>query len=203
MNIRTSRRYARFSDLELSKQAGRVVAGLTNNPNLPDPPVVIVAFTAAKQAFDQAIVAAAGGGQLATAQKDMARAALIDILNKDASYVDINCNGDRTILLSSGFEAVNTNRSQSVLETPEVLATEYAQQGEIRLRIRGDSRRRAVLGRVKPIGGEYGTVVTFRTSREILFRGLSAGTTYVMQVCGLGGSTGRSDWSEAVEKVAV
>jgi hypothetical protein len=32
---------------------------------------------------------------------------------------------------------------------------------------------------------------------------LAAGTTYVMQLCGLGGSSGQSDWSEPVTKVAV
>ena len=37
----------------------------------------------------------------------------------------------------------------------------------------------------------------------ILFDGLKAGTTYVMQLMGLGGSTGQSDWSDPVEKMAV
>ena len=35
-------------------------------------------------------------------------------LNKDASYVDINCDEDLTILLSSGYQQVSTNRAQVV-----------------------------------------------------------------------------------------
>ena len=46
-------------------------------------------------------------------------------------------------------------------------------------------------------------MITFKNSRNILFKGLTAGTTYVMQVMGLGGSTGQSDWSAPVNKIAV
>jgi hypothetical protein len=46
-------------------------------------------------------------------------------------------------------------------------------------------------------------MVTFKNSRNILFKGLAAGTTYVMELMGLGGSTGQSDWSDSFTKVAV
>jgi len=69
--------------------------------------------------------------------------------------------------------------------------------------VTGDPNRKAIQGRVKATGGEFGPVITFKNSRHILFKGLTAGTTYVMQLCGLGGSTGQSDWSDPVTKVAV
>ena len=144
----------------------------------------------------------AGGGTLPTAQKDAARATLIAALNKDASYVDINSDEDLTILLSSGYEPVSTNRAQVVLPPPEVIAATYGQTGEIKLRVAGDPNRKAIQGRVKTLGGEFGPVISFKNSRSILFKGLIAGTTYVMQLCGLGGSTGQSDWSAPVTKIA-
>jgi hypothetical protein len=190
-------------DLDISKFAGGVVKGLTGNATLDDPPVTPVDLSKLKKTFDDAIIAAAGGGTLATAEKDAAKAALIAALNKDASYVDINADEDLTVLLSSGYEEVSTNRAPSVLDAPEVTAADYGQAGEIKLRVKGDPNRKAIQGRVKAMGGEFGPVVTFKNSREILFKGLAAGTTYVMQLCGLGGSTGQSDWSEPVTKVAV
>ncbi len=120
--IRTSRAYARWPDLDVSAFAGEVVAALTGNTNFPTPPVTPADLTTLKAAFDDAIVTAASGGPLQTALKDAARAALIAGLNKEASYVDINCNEDMAILLSSGFEPVSTNRSQVVLKAPVVLA---------------------------------------------------------------------------------
>jgi hypothetical protein len=201
--IRTSRSYGRLPDLDVSAFAGGVIAGLTGNADLADPPVKATALTTLKKTFDDAIIAAADGGTLATAQKDAARAALVTALNKDASYVDINCDEDMTILLSSGYQAVSTNRAQTVLNPPEVTRAEYGQTGEIKLRVKGDANRKAIQGRVKAVGGEFGPVVSFKNSRAILFQGLQAGTTYVMQLCGLGGSTGQSDWSEPVTKIAL
>jgi len=202
-SVRTSRNFGRMSDLDISKFAGAVVKGLTGNETLDDPPVSPADLSKLKKTFDDAIVAAVSGGTLATAQKDAARAALLAALSKNASYVDIHADEDLTILMSSGYEAVNTNRAPAVLAAPVVTAAEYGQAGEIKLRLKGDPNRKAVLGRYKPVGGEFGPVVTFGNSRQILFKGLAAGTTYVMQLCGLGGSTGQSDWSDTVSKVAV
>ena len=201
--IRTSRSFGRASDLDVSKRAGSVVKGLTGNADLDEPPVTPTQLTALKKTFDDAVIAATKGGSLATAQKDAARAELLSALNKDASYVDINCDEDMTILLSSGFEPVSTNRAQSVLPAPVITAAEYGQSGEVRLRVSGDSNRKAVLGRVKTMDGDWGPVITFKNSRTILFEGLKAGVTYMFQLCGLGGSTGQSDWSEPVSKVAI
>ena len=202
-SIRTSRSFGRMSDLDASKFAGGVIKGLTGNETLDDPPVTPADLSKLKKALDDAIVAAAGGGALAVAQKDAARAALITALSKDASYVDIHCDEDVTVLISAGFEPVSTNRTSAVLDAPVVTATDYGQAGEIKLRVKGDPNRKAIQGRIKAVGGEFGPVVTFRSSREILFKGLAAGTTYVMQLCGLGGATGQSDWSEPVTKIAV
>ena len=164
-SIRTSRSFGSASDLDVSKRAGSVVKGLNGNADLDDPPVTPTQLAALKKTFDDAIVAATKGGSLATAQKDAARAALVAALNKDASYVDINCDEDMTILLSSGFEAVSTNRAQSVLTAPVITGIEYGQTGEVRLRVRGDRNRRAILGRVKTVDGDWGPVLTFKNSR--------------------------------------
>ncbi len=202
--MRTSRLYTRFPDVDLSSFTGGVIAGLTGNPDLPTPPEIPADLQTKKQAFDNAIIAAAGGGPLQTALKDAARAVLIAAVDKDASYVDINCNEDLAILLSAGFEAVSTNRSQQVLHAPVIVAAlNGPQQGQIRLRVKGDPNRRAIQGRIKAMGGEFGPVVSFRTAREIVFGGLAAGTIYIMELIGLGGSTGQSDWSEPVEKMAL
>lgn len=201
--IRTNRIYTRMSDLDVSAFAGGTIVGFTGNTDLPDPPSKPADTGKLKKTFDDAIIAAADGGTLLTAQKDAARAALVNSLNKNASYVDINCDEDLTILLSSGYQPVSTNRAQVVLEPPAVLGASYGQTGEIKLRVSGDASRKAIQGRVKAVGGEFGPVITFKNSRNILFKGLSAGTSYVMQLMGLGGSTGQSDWSDPVTKVAV
>jgi len=117
-------------------------------------------------------------------------------LNKNASYVDINCQDDLTILLSSGYEAVSTNRAQRMLDAPQILAVETPQSGKLQARIRADRNARSFVGRIKQANGsEYGPTISFASSRKIVFDGLTAGLTYVFQLCAIGGSTGQSDWT--------
>jgi len=202
--IRTIRSYTKLPDTDLSKFAGATIVGLKGNPALPTPPVDVGALGTLKGAFDDAIVKANKGGSLATAMKDAARAGLVAALDKNASYVDINCEEDMTILLSAGYQAVSTNRVQTVLNPPVIMAVDYGQTGELKLRIKGDAHRKGIQGRIKDVKGtEFGPTITFRNSKSILFKGLAAGTTYVMELCGIGGSTGQSDWSEPVSKIAL
>jgi len=35
------------------------------------------------------------------------------------------------------------------------------------------------------------------------FKGLTAGVTYVMQICAVGGTTGQSEWSDPVSHMAM
>lgn len=202
-SIRTSRSYSKLPDTDASKFAGGTIKGLNGNPDLTNPPVPLGELSLLKQKMDGTLIAAIKGGVLANAIKDAARVALNNALDKNASYVDINCEDDMTILLSSGYEAVSTNRAQALLNPPEIIRVEYGQKGQIKLGVKGDPNRRAIQGRIKPLGGEFGLPISFINSRNILFGSLAAGTTYVMQLCGLGGSTGQSDWSEPVTKIAL
>jgi len=201
-SIRTNRKYNKLSDTELSRFVGKTIIGLTGSKDLPDPPAAPPELTLQKTAFDTAIANASKGGSLATAIKDAARAVMVSSLDRNASYVDINCQEDLTILLSSGYEAVSTNRSRQVLAAPVIVAVQNGQAGQLRLRVAGDPNRRAIQGRIKPVGSaEFGPVITFEGSRGIIFDALSASVSYVMQLIGIGGSTGQSDWSESVTKM--
>jgi hypothetical protein len=119
---RTNRHFARLSDLDLSGFTGGVIDGLEANPKLPDPPEPTASLEAKKDAFDDGIIAASGGGKMQTALKDADREILLVALNKDASYVDINCGDDLAGLLSSNYDPVDMNRTQELLEPPLILA---------------------------------------------------------------------------------
>jgi hypothetical protein len=149
------------------------------------------------------MIAAYKGGTLATVMKDAARATLRVALDKNASYVDINCNEDLSLLLSSGFEPVSTNRAQRMLNPPQVIAVEAVQSGELRARIKADPNSKSFVGRIKEAtGSEFGPSISFKNSRSIIFKGLTAGLTYVFELMAIGGSTGQSDWSDPATKMA-
>ena len=203
-SLRTSRTFTKLSDTELSKFLGATIAGFSGNTDLSAPVVPVTELTTLKTQFDQAIVKAAQGGTVNTATKNLARAGVITALEKNASYVDINCDDDLAILLSSGYHNVSTSRAQTVLAPPQVLAVEHAQTGELKVRIKADGNAKTFVGRIKQANGsEFGPSISFKNSRSILFKGLTAGATYVMELCAIGGSTGQSDWSDPVSKMAL
>jgi hypothetical protein len=202
--VRTSRSFARLSDPALSEFLAGVEAGIAATPMYSTAPVLPPALTLLKTSFDAAIVDASQGGTALTAAKNVVRDQVIDALNKDASFVDIAANGDLASLLLSGYQAVSTNRAQATLPAPQVLSADHGQTGEIRVRVAADSNVKSYLGRIKKAtDGDFGPTLSFQSSRKILFQGLTAGVTYVMELCAIGGSTGKSDWSNPVSKMAL
>ncbi len=154
--IRTKRGFEKLPPVEVSKLTGKTIVGFTKNTDLPDPPVVVADLTKQKNSVDQAIIVADKGGSLATARRNALLAELVVSLNKNASYVDINCNDEQAILLSSGYEAVSVNRAQRILHPPQILAVENGQSGELKPRVKADANTKSFVGRIKPLDGDFG-----------------------------------------------
>ncbi len=202
--IRTNRGFSKLPNAQLLEFLSGTIVGLTGNAQLPTPPVTTAALTTLKDSFDAAIIDAAQGGTMATAAKNAQREVVINALNKNASYVDITVGGNLEAILSSGYETVSTNRAQSPLEPPQIVAVERPQTGQLRVRIKGDPTMKSVVGRIKQVGGsEFGPSITFQNSKKILFKGLTGGMNYIIQLCGIGGSNGQSDWTESGPNMAL
>ncbi len=202
--VRVSLSFAQLSDHALSSFAGGVIDGLTAQATVFTAlPVTVATLTTLRSTFDQAVATATRGSTTDTALKNNARAALIDALRKDALYVEIVSDNDLAVLLSSGYQSTSTNRAQAPLGQVQVVAVENAQTGELKVRIQPVANARSFLGRIKAAGSEFGPSVSFASSRAILFKGLTAGITYTLQLCAIGGSTGSGDWSDPTSHMAM
>ena len=93
------------NDPQLVTDTETIVTALTGNISYPTPKPTLAAVTTAKVAFVTAMADAADGGITLTSIKNDKRAALVALLRQLASYVQVTCNGDLTVLLSSGFPA--------------------------------------------------------------------------------------------------
>jgi len=113
MSIKVSFGFARLSDGDLDNFAQGVIEAITGNATYPTPPVTIVNLQAAKDDFTAKLAASQTGGQADTAAKNNSRQALLGDLRQVASYVQIRCNNDLNLLLTSGFEAQSTNRAST------------------------------------------------------------------------------------------
>jgi len=197
MQIRVSLAFARLPDKELDNFTLGVNNGITGNAAFPTPPVTMANLETARADFEQKIAAAATGGPPDTAAKNNSRQTLLGMLRPLAGYVQINCNNDMATLLSSGFQAMSTNRASVALDQPTELVIDNGVSGQLVASVKPVKNSSLLEGRISADGGKTWLQNVFTgDSQHIEFNDLTPGTTYTIQVRALGGLTGQSDWSD-------
>ena len=181
---------------------------MTSDAAFPTPPVTMAALQTALMAFTQAIAAQAQGGTAATSNKNDERDALVDLLRHLAAYVQQNCNNDLTTLLSSGFEVVTNNRAQLPLDTPTIVGVDNGNSGQLLVTVNPVANAKCIELRFALLGtggapGPWQNGGLFTYSRSMTVNGLTPGSMYQVEARAVGGSTGYSDWSDAVSHMSI
>ena len=107
------------------------------------------------------------------------------------------------MLLSSGFQVTNTNRTRIVLPQVVVENVLNPQSGLFRIVVQAVSTSRGYELRYKNGSGDYVAGGVFTSSRGILLPNLTPGSNYTVQVRAIGGITGYSDWSDPVTRMSM
>ena len=194
--------FAQASDSDLQTLAGNVLKGMIGNTVFPSPPVTLVALQTALTGFTNAIAAQAQGGTAATAHKNDMREALIALLRQLALYVQQTA---KTLadLLSSGFEAVSTNRAQAQLDKPTIGELLNGLSTQLIVRMPPVDNAKAYEVRVSSVPGQWLPGGLYGSTRDMIIHGLTPGTMYTVQVRAIGGLTGYSDWSDPVSHMSM
>ena len=165
------------------------------------------ALEAARDAFLLAIGVQAQGGTASTADKANARAALVDLLRQLAAYVQEKCGNDLATLLSSGFDAVSTNRASVALGKPLIIEIINGNSGQLIIRVRPVKNAKCYEVRYAAIAaglpGPWQNGGLFTNSRGMPVNGLTPGTNYMFEVRVIGGKTGYSDWSDPTSHMSL
>lgn len=180
-----------------------VIIGFADNAGLPHPPVSMPDLETQKQTYLLKQAATAQGGTVATAERNDAWQVLTDSLRQLAAYVQTVAANDLTLLLSSGFQPVSTNRAQAPLDTPLIVGIDYGLSGQLLLRAQSVRNARAYEVQFKNGTGGWQPAGIATQARRIEINDLTPGNTYSVQLRAIGGSTGYSDWSDPVSRMAV
>ncbi|HLP78490.1 MAG TPA: fibronectin type III domain-containing protein, partial [Candidatus Paceibacterota bacterium] len=200
---RVSRGFAQLSHSALGTFGNGVVTGMTNNPAFKTPLVPVDVLSPAVTKFIAAQTKALNGGKIEISERDDAREELIRLLRQEAAYVEGVAGDDLTTLLSSGFEAVNTNRAQIPLPKPVIDRVENPGSAQLALRLTPVPTARAYEVRMSYGTNGWQAAGVFTQARKIVIENLTPGTTYTFQARAIGGSTGSSDWSDPVSHMSL
>ncbi|WP_207514195.1 hypothetical protein [Longitalea luteola] len=127
--------YKRQSDSELITTGYRVTGKLKNNPNFPNPPAELEQAIKLLPEFQTSVSNAKGRDMEVINLKNEQKAVLITLLVALDKYVTATSNGDRGMLLSSGFPVAGDRyyQAEPVISQMEV---ELGPPGEATTRIK-------------------------------------------------------------------
>ena len=112
MNVNTKAllSFGEYSDPKLATFATKVDSSLTNNANFPLVQSLTPKFGPAIADFTNLLPDAKGGSRVQIEAKNVAKAALIDLLREACRMVNFDANSDRLKLLTSGFDITSETR---------------------------------------------------------------------------------------------
>jgi hypothetical protein len=131
---------------ELTTTVQRVIDNMENNPVFPNPPAALAELKKVQPEFQVARANAQGRDTKMVSIKNDKKAIVLASLDELADYVTATANGDRTLILSSGFNATNESNSDSNLPPSiEKLEVDLGPAGEATIRTRNVTGARAYI----------------------------------------------------------
>jgi len=150
---------------------------------------------------DAHILCITDGGTQQTAARDAALEFAFEGMDANAFYVQTVARTNLALLLSSGYQAVSTNRSQSPLDAPSITGIDNGISTQLDVHLRPVANAMGYEVQVCTGTGAWTTVKYSPQARTITLTGLTTGTVYQVRACALGGSTGQSGWSLPSAKI--
>jgi hypothetical protein len=193
------------SDADLIVDCNGVITGMTGNANYLTPVPGIPIVQTALDEFVAAEAAAINGGVVLTAIKKDKRAILVGLMRELASYVQVTCKGDLTVLLSSGFPIQKPQRNPiGTLPAPANLTlTLGSHTGELDAAVAPVFGAAVYNWRISTAAAPSVVLQSSQTTAASnSFTGLTPGVVYNVEANAVG-AAGPSDWSAPVPQMAV
>jgi hypothetical protein len=188
MSNKVNTSFNRGRDGELVNDGFRAVDHMTDNTFFPNPSPSVAELKQATQDYQQALYDAAGRDQQMVAIKDNRRAVLRGLLSRMAEYVNSVANGNREVLLSSGFKlARNREEADDLKPIGDVeVRTDVPAQATIRINKVPGAKAYIHEYTTGVVTNESEWVTKTITEPWCVFRGLESGVKYSFRVIAIG-----------------
>jgi hypothetical protein len=195
-------RKIRQSDIAVICQ--RVVENMENNPYFPTLPQEHGELKKELPEYQASLANAKGRDKVMVSIKNDQKVKVLSLLAIIADYVTVTCKGDRTMLLTSGFDVTDENGTGNIIPilAIEKLVVELGESGEATTRITKATAAIAFVHQYTTESPGANTVWTSEgTSHDFYkFEGLSSDKRYWFRVAAIG-RNGQRIYSAVVSKV--
>ena len=188
MQIRISTKYRRSSDKNLLKFCYQVADSQKSNPEFPDPKPSHAVIVAACDEFRVAVSMASRNDRALLSAKNDKKAVLIGLLDELAEYVTATSNGDKTMLLNSGFDITGLKVESQALEPIAELTVKSELPGQATTRVKRVAGARSYVHQytADPLSPDSVWISETTTNREHTFSNLKSVTRYWFRVIAIG-----------------
>jgi len=202
--------YGPASDMEIVHRGMAVVTKLTGNLNFTNLPVDLVILKADIDTFSVLIAESQDGSKRVIAKKNKQREVVVQKLRLLGRHVEVHCNNDMAVFLTSGFEPASTTRARLAQLSQNIRSMDHGDNsGQVVIRLNrivdaaAYDLRYGALAADGAVPSEWMTETVARVKSPVTISGLKPGTLYAFQVRTLRITGGHSDWSDSVTLMAI
>src|ERR1051326_507553 len=123
--IKTLEDYDTLSAGAFGSRVDAVIAGMMGNSNYPSSPVDIAVLKAGNDRFKVLVVESFDGSKKVIADKKKQRKAVTKMLNLIGRYVQLACEDDMAIFMTSGFLPASTAKVQAAALSEKIRKVEH------------------------------------------------------------------------------
>ncbi len=203
--VLVSRAFGKYSAAHLVMFFQNVIDQLTGNAAFVGIKPTLAEGQAALDDLKQKDMAATNGGKMQIAERIESRADFLVIGRQWANFVEANCDGLLSTLLSSGFEARKAPTPSEQPEVPGSLGVGYWKEmsGLLRVYFKGNRNNRNYAVQYAESADGPWIDWPLASATRIKVTGLTPGTTYWFRVKAIGVKGMSSDWSSPTSKMAI
>jgi hypothetical protein len=187
---------------ELVRTSNRIIEEMTDNPDFTDPPAELAELKKEVPVFQEVHTNALSGDKKQVSIKNDKKAIILALLQVLADYVTVKSKGERTLILSGGFEVAGENSNSNAVPSIETLEVDLGQPGVATTRIKNVNGVKAYIHQYATEAPGLNTVWTSEGSseRSYTFQNLSSVKQYWFRVVAIG-YNGQRGYSPVVSRV--
>ncbi len=195
--------FSRFSDPDFGNKASGIQIAMTGNADYPNPIPTMADVGTQVTDFLNKLSVAQSRDRNAIAAKNQARLLLTDTLKTLGNYVTLTANGDRQMLISSGFDLNKLGEPVPPLKKPKNMqVTDGPNPGECTVSVDGMKEARSFLYQYTPdpITETSVWITESGTSKSYTFTKIQRNKMYWFRI-GAVGTNGQLIYSDVVSRI--